>query len=129
TLTLLDRVELGTYDIIQPGEYIVENLSGAQLLTLAGRGQMNVIPPGSAGEELGEDTLFVRIGGFGDLVLLTPVLREHKRRFPDAKIGVSAMSHYSAVLQGLPFIDEILPYPLPVSVADKWKRLVFFENA
>jgi ADP-heptose:LPS heptosyltransferase len=45
------------------------------------------------------------LGGLGDILLRTPVLRELKRRNPNAKINF--FGNYLAVLRDLPFIDRI----------------------
>lgn len=133
-LELPSRVELAAKEAIEPGEYIVDDVSGAQLLVLAGGGKMTPVDNDcheatSPTRSPDESVLFMRAGGFGDLVLLTPVLREHKRRFPNARIAVCTMSHYAPCLAGLPYIDEILKYPITTTKLHEFDRWVFFENA
>lgn len=130
-LEIPTAVNLGP-QTIEPGEYLLDDVSAAHLLVLAGAGTMEPVSSGKGHLTIDgatESVLFMRAGGFGDLVLLTPVLREHKRRYPDAKIGVCTMPHYAPVLAGLPYIDEILPYPLTTKKANEWDRWVFYENA
>ncbi len=129
-LTLEQRVEISPKDILEPGEYVSSDMVAHQLLLMTGAGEMDKLEetrplvPGVAPKRI----LFQRIGGFGDLVLLTPVLREVKRRWPQAHVAVSCMSHYGVVFAGLPFVDEILPFPLLKSVADTFDAWVFYEN-
>ncbi len=132
-LTLDRRLELlAETDVIEPGSYLMEDENAGQLMVLAGRGEMR--PVADRGDEVptlapvGSNVLFLRVGGFGDLILLTPVLREHKRQFPNAKIGVCCFPHYACVLEGLPYVDKIVPYPLPLDTANKWDRWVFLEK-
>jgi hypothetical protein len=73
--------------------------------------------------------LIMRAGGFGDLVLLTPVLREIKRLWPTCILQVSTMPHYASVLAGLSYVDEVLPYPLPYDDAYGTGPKVYLENA
>jgi ADP-heptose:LPS heptosyltransferase len=73
--------------------------------------------------------LIQRAGGFGDLILLTPVLREIKRRWPDCYIGVSTMEHYAVAYAGLPFVNEIVQFPVPADVAGKYDAWIFLEDA
>ena len=40
-LTLSSRVELGPTDIIEPGEYVLDDVSAAHLIVLAGGGSMS----------------------------------------------------------------------------------------
>lgn len=155
-LTLSNRVDLGPAGIIDPGEYLVEDMSGAQLLAMAGGGRMDGVENERGLTELSQNCtahriapephelhvgpaalayakplriLLMRAGGFGDLILLTPVLREIKRRWPAAHVAVSTMAHYGQVLENLPFVDSILPYPLPRDVAESFDAWVFLEGA
>jgi len=132
-LTLKDPVVFTPSYVIPAGEYITEDLSAAQLVTHAGGGTMRAVDMGKLFDEdkdwNGKRVLFVRIGGFGDLVLLTPVLREIKRRWPKCFIGVATMKHYQQVLQNLPFIDEIIQDPVPAAAFNSYDAQVIFENA
>lgn len=129
-LTLRNKVERGDL-LVEAGEYITDDVTAAHLLVLANVGTMEPVrivrrfiqedPPASV--------LFSRIGGFGDLVLLTPVLRQLKAKHPQVKIGVSAMGHYADVLKNIPYVDEILPYPCPREKTEAYEAWVFYENA
>lgn len=154
-INLNERIDLGPLDIVQPGTYLSEDLLGAQLLVLAGGGTMNELREArkplfsapDADKELwthqtnrdfigvpGQmkpctSILFGRTGGLGDLTLLTPVLREIKRRWPSVKIGVASIRDLQQSIQNLPFIDELLPYPVPVETANAYDGWVWLENA
>lgn len=137
-------VDLGpTEPAVKAGtEYVLDDLMAAQLMSLAGGGEMRSLDvyqgaahrggPARRMNKVGhqfESALYLRAGGFGDLILLTPVLREHKRQFPNARIGVATMTHYAQVLAGLPFVDEVVPYPLTLEQLYQWDEWVFLENA
>jgi ADP-heptose:LPS heptosyltransferase len=47
-------------------------------------------------------------GGIGDVIMCTPALRELKRRNPGCRVRF--YSNYGSLVQGLPYIDETLPY-------------------
>lgn len=132
-LTLSDRITIPREPPIDPGDYLLTDINAADLLQWAGRGQMRPLPEGRPFDESkdwsGKKILFMRPGGFGDLILLTPVLRELKRRWPDCTIGVSTMRHYSCVFNGLPFVTGILRYPLPVAEANQFDAWIMLENA
>lgn len=135
-LTLSARVELGLVDHIDAGEYLVEDVAGAQLLVMAGGGRMTPFAAPAYRAKLQPEfdyadkkILLVRAGGFGDLVLLTPVLREIKRRWPTCILQVSTMGHYAPVLAMLPCVDAIVPYPVPAEVAAECAATIFYENA
>src|SRR5258708_1869901 len=50
---------------------------------------------------------FWRQGALGDVLMCTPMLREIKARNPECRI--TFFTDYVDLLQGLPFIDEVLP--------------------
>lgn len=127
---LITHVALSANEVIPGGiNLVVDDVTGGHLLALAGGGTMMPLNDPRCAGHVGSDTLFTRAGGYGDLALLTPVLREHKRQFPDARIGVCTMNHYAPILAGLEYIDEIVKYPVTAEQAGDWKRWVFFENA
>lgn len=132
-LSLKDPVPLGANGVIEPGEYVTEDLSAAQLITHAGGGKMSPLELQKPFDETqdwnGKRILFVRIGGFGDIVLLTPVPREMKRRWPKCHITVACMKHYQQVLQGLDFIDAIVNDPVDLPVFNTFDAWVILENA
>ncbi len=131
-------VDLGHGNVIEAGKYIIDDINGAQLLVLAGGGTMTPLlesrPFGEPLETGGDGwndkrVFFNRAGGYGDLILLTPVLREIKSRWPRCHIAVCTMVNYGEVLKGLPFVDEIIPFPVPASKARSFDAWVFYENA
>lgn len=55
------------------------------------------------------DILIVRPGSFGDLLLLTPLIRHLQKHFPDRPVKVSCLPQYAPILQG---VVETVTYPL-----------------
>jgi ADP-heptose:LPS heptosyltransferase len=120
-----ERIELGTQKL-KPGDYAVERSMAGSLLALTLPGQVELIPPYRPSEyteivlpmDLNNWTvLIVRPGGFGDLLFLTPIFREIKRRWPLAKVLVSCFPRYSEILVHNPHVDEVIEYPL---LFDRW---------
>ncbi len=58
---------------------------------------------------MGPRFLIVRQDRLGDVVTSTPLPREIKRVWPDARVTVLARARYEAVLRHNPHVDEILP--------------------
>ncbi len=131
-ISLTTGIVLSLQDNIQPGDYLVEDTMGGQLVFLCNGGTMTPLTESRPFDEkkdwIGKRVLVVRGGGFGDLILLTPVLREIKRRWPAAHIAVATMSRYAPVLHNLPFVDEVITYPTPKAVANTYDAWVFFEG-
>ncbi|MBX6422743.1 methyltransferase domain-containing protein [Thermosulfurimonas sp. F29] len=72
------------------------------------------LPPFYRGENLnGRTLLVVAQAAIGDALCMTPALREIKRRYPKMTLMVSISGRARPVLEGLPYLDEILPMPLP----------------
>ncbi len=127
-LDLPSTVDLGRDNVIAPGKYIIDDVTGAQLLVIAAGGRMEPFTDLRPITPASKRILFIRFGGFGDLVLLTPVLRAAKAS--GAHVAVCTMAtHYGQAVQNLPFVDEIVPYPLPYDKAMEYDAWVFFENA
>jgi ADP-heptose:LPS heptosyltransferase len=133
TITLPEPVTISPTDTIKAGGYIAENLNGAQLIARCGDGTMTPLTETRPFDETkdwnGKKILIVRAGGFGDLVNLTPVLREIKKRWPNTIISVSSIADYGTALENLSFVDNVLKYPIPVEVANTYDAWIFFEKA
>lgn len=155
-LTIQNRIDQIAQDnVIEPGTYYCEDTLAAQMMYLAGGGQMeplrqNRIPQfgGTVGFGSGElmsqqsypsighnglvpctSILIGRTGGLGDLTLLTPVLREIKRRWPSVRLAVASIKELQQSIQNLPFIDELLQYPVSKEKADTFDGWIWLENA
>ncbi|MCP4294150.1 MAG: glycosyltransferase family 9 protein [Proteobacteria bacterium] len=52
--------------------------------------------------------LVIRFSSLGDIILLTPIFREIKRIFPDARIDLLTSTTFRDVCQNNPYIDQII---------------------
>jgi ADP-heptose:LPS heptosyltransferase len=130
---LKEGIQFTKKDRVEPGAYIAETQNGAQFLSVADAGTMNELKEERPFDETkdwnGKKIMLMRVGGFGDLVLMTPVMREMKRRWPDCKIVFCCQQLYGVVLQNLPYIDEIVDYPLAYDKSQEMDAWIFFEKA
>lgn len=127
-------VSFGKELTIKKGEYVTEDLSGAQIMTYADGGTMRPLTIWDKFDETqdwnGKRILMIRIGGFGDLTVgITPTAREIKRRWPTCIIHVACMRHYAPVLHNLSFIDATVDDPIPVDDFNNYDAQILFENA
>jgi len=74
----------------------------------------SMLPPFYRGEPLnGKTLLVIAQAAIGDALCMTPALREIKKRFPDMTLNVSISGRAKPVLEGLSYIDNLLPMPVP----------------
>ena len=106
---------------LEPGDYVSEDINAAEML---GRGWASEInrkdapQPRKFDPELnwdGRSILFVRPGGFGDLLFLTPTMREIKRRWTTAEICVACFDRFEPVLENNPDVAELIRYPIALN--------------
>ena len=85
----------------------------------------SMLPPFYDGEDLNGKTLLVFAqAAIGDAICMTPALREIKRRYPEMQLWVSISGRARPVLEGLPYIDRLLPHPTPYKEVSKADYLV-----
>jgi len=83
------------------------------------------LPPFYRGENLsGKTLLVVAQAAIGDALCMTPALREIKRRYPDCQLFVSISGRARPVLENLPYIDKLLPMPIPYKFVSKANYMV-----
>lgn len=57
-----------------------------------------------------KEILVIRNDGVGDMVISTPVFKALKKKYPSARLTVVASSRNHEVIQGNPYVDDILIY-------------------
>jgi len=57
---------------------------------------------------LGKRILIVRTDRVGDVVMITPMVREIKKTFPDSVIATLTQPYTAKILLNNPYIDKIL---------------------
>lgn len=65
--------------------------------------------------------------GFGDAIMLTPVLRDLKKWFPNQPLLVSCPYAIGAVFENLSYVDGLLEWPLGIEDSKGYK-IRFLEN-
>jgi len=57
---------------------------------------------------MGESILVIRMGGIGDLIMLTPALKAIKKTYPNKYLTLATKSEHALVLKGLPYVDDVV---------------------
>lgn len=132
-LSLPEDVELTRNYTVKAGTLYAENQNGAQLLSICGDGEMRPLREERRFMEAmdwnNKRILLLRTGGFGDLVLLTPVISEIKRRWPTAIVDVCCIGDYAPVFENNPDVHAVIDYPLRKEVAEAYNVWCFYEKA
>lgn len=85
----------------------------------------SVLPPFYRGEPLnGKTLLVIAQAAIGDALCMTPALREIKKKYPDMTLNVTISGRARPVLEGLPYIDSLLPMPVPFKEVTKANYIV-----
>lgn len=138
-LTASTLIDLGNAGTIKPGRYLVEDVNGAEILVMAEAGTAFVEydtqiwtqmlkPFDAANDYNGMRVLFMRSGGFGDMILMGPILREMRRRWPAVKLTVVCRKERHAVFDGLSYAPDWQQTPVSVETAANFDALVSFEH-
>ncbi len=69
-----------------------------------------------------ERILVIQFRMIGDVLLSTPVIRALRQRYPESYMAFCAEPRPAAVLQGNPFLDEVLIHPRPAT----WRQEIQF---
>ncbi len=92
----------------------------------------SVLPPFYRGEPLrGKTLLVIAQAAIGDALCMTPALREIKKKYPEMTLNVTVSGKARPVLEGLTYIDNLLPMPVPfkeVSKADYIVKVIEMVN-
>lgn len=59
----------------------------------------------------GVNILLFKIGALGDLLMTTPLVRQLRGRFPEARIDYLTGRSFARILEGNPNLDRVLPFP------------------
>lgn len=128
-------ISLGRVGELAPGRYFVEDVNAAELMVMAEPGTVQIEPGLSANGHFDAATnwnnksvLFMRNGGFGDMLFLTPILRHFRSTWPTCKLFVACRRERYAIFEGLGYPDGRIDTPVPVHTASNFDAVVSFEH-
>lgn len=128
-LSIPDNEEAKRLQIIRPGLYVCEDVMACELYLMNQSAKPEIThwnPP----EPNGKKRRLVGGGmGFGDALMLTPCLREMKKRFPDEEIIVCCRPEQVQVFLNLPFVDGFLEYPPRLEILADFGTFHWLEGA
>ncbi len=122
-------LNLGAQGIFPAGRLIVEDKTAAELMLMFPDHGLSLEPFRAEDPWLVDSNLTIVAGGlgFGDAIMLTPVLRQMKKMNPEQVIKVACFEHFRPALFNLPYVDGFVDWPLPVEEAEG-ARVMFIEG-
>jgi ADP-heptose:LPS heptosyltransferase len=126
-LSLNHSVNLGKIlGVVPVGHWVVHDINAFEIAQIAPRGAALVDHFVSESGPTELPGLIMRSGAIGDILLLTPVLREWKRQFGH-KVNLCCFPHHFPLFRDTSIVDNLIPYPLKYEDALKF-RIVSLEN-
>lgn len=128
-LTALDRdVTIGPLTFPHGISMLVEDVNAGEVMAMS-EDRFLCRPWVHLSDQEETSVLFILPGGLGDLLNLTPVLKEYRRALGEyARIAVSCFPQLAGALENLPFSIETIAYPPSVKTADDFGRIVCCER-
>jgi ADP-heptose:LPS heptosyltransferase len=140
-ITTTEPLKRGAYNLA-PGSYLADNVNAGELMmrnpsTISAQLAPNPRPiedmltlarATNHGSNYAPRILVIRVGGFGDLLFLTPIFRHIKTLIPGSHIAVSCYAGFAEILAHNPDIAEIIPYPIPLATIETFDAVVPLEN-
>ncbi len=129
-VTLPHDLNLGPHGLFDAGEYLMEDINAAEIIL----GHPNAGVSMERFEHANyistsvEHVLVAGGLGMGDGIMLTPVLRALKRKFPEAALEVATFPHIRQSLLNLSYIDGFVMWPMKFDVINDYQRIYFLEN-
>lgn len=125
-----DTPEVAAMPNVDPGSSVCLDVNGAEFL-LAHQALKPTLTPYDGGGLNPTDKRVLILGtmGFGDALMLTPVLREMKRREPLLEIHLCCFEQTRQVFFNLPYVDGFLDYPPRLSAVQEFGTLLTIEHA
>lgn len=115
------RAELEAFEPMVRGQHVLGSLASSSA--------EGILRPWKVPSNLDRKrVLFIRAGGFGDLIMLAPLLKQIKASYEKVTIGVSCLPRFAPLLQAIPYVNEFAPFPLRRDALDTFNYHVNFED-
>lgn len=128
-LTIPDTPETIAHGAMTTGTYVCEDNNAAELMLINQAIRPTVQSFQYEANGTSNRLLIIGMMAFGDAILLTPVLREIKRRNPTREIILCCWEPQRQVFFGLPYVDGFLDYPPKLELLQDFSHVLFLERA
>jgi len=123
-------LNLGQNGLFEAGEYLMEDRNAAEVMLGHPDAGISMERFDEKDHGLTQIRRVLVAGGIGmgDAIMLTPVLRALKKKFPDASLEVACFAHFRQALLNLPYIDGFATWPMKADAIHDYQRVYFIEN-
>jgi len=120
---------------LSPGDYVCEDANAGELLANGWASEVSsahkaqkALEPWRRQDLNGKKLLFVRPGGFGDLLFITPTVRGMKRLWPECQIYVACFENYKSVLENNSDVSGWVKYPILLQEWETFDSIIWLEG-
>lgn len=127
-------LNLGQQGSLGPGDFLVEDLTGAELMVAFPNAGMHLThwqKPNLHRFADATTDLKILVAGnlsYGDCIMLTPCLRELKHRYPASTLTIACLPYFRTAFLNLDYIDGFAPWPLPAEQYDQFEEIFILER-
>lgn len=127
TVTLTKPVQDSRWSL-EPGVYIMEDLSAWELAIASDRGTAWVSPYYPIQSNSNSNVLLISNCGYGDALMLTPALRRYRELHPFHRLTLATRKRIHCIFDGLDYAAVLIDYPVPLSEATQYDQILTTEH-
>ena len=117
--------------MLPPGRWIASDQNAFEIALLADRNTVALQAVGYRNfkeDATKENLLIIAACAWGDLLFLTPVLRELRRTNPNSKLGLACFKTHHPLFDSSGIDIDLQPYPVDVTVVETYDAVISLEN-
>jgi len=119
----------GSIGTLTPGDWLLSDQNAFELALLADRGTATIRRFESFGSESPHSVLIMRSGAIGDLLFLTPAIREYRTLHPNLQLHLCCRKEHQVLFDGTGLFDKLVDYPYAIPARqDTYSSILSLEN-
>lgn len=127
TVTLSKPIDTPRWKL-DAGTWLCEDLSAFELAIDADRGTSLVQPFWKPSALYPQRTLVIANGGYGDMIMWTPAMREFKAKWPKHRLILATRQRMHCVFYYLGYMPELWDYPVNIKRLEGVDRVLTSEH-
>ena len=128
-ITFKDTPEVAATGNVKPGTVVCLDTNAFEIALAHQALLPEVSPYKEPLHAVNDRILLIFTMGYGDAIMLTPVLREMKKRNPKAEIHIACWQWTRQVFFNLPYVDGFLDYPPRLESLQDFGQILTLEHS